>query len=148
MLAGRKNQPITKQDLQATIGRINNPDKPKLVHSVSEMTVWRIEHPESGRGPFTHESRRGFASDAMVCLTEPIEHGYRGIGQHYGFNSVKAMLMSIERLTLLHEHGFHIQTYKSTDHTVLPDGQVAFLKSKAELLESVPVKEFPFRNHF
>lgn len=84
----------------------------------------------------------------MVCLTEPIEYGYRGMGQHYGFNSVKAMFMSIDRLTLLHEHGFHIQTYTSRDHTVLPDGQVAFLKSKAELLESVPVKEFSFHNHF
>ena len=116
------------------------------------MKLFRIEHPESGQGPFTHQAGRGrFASDAMVYLTEPQEmcsHLRSGAAHHYAFESPEKMMGAIERFILLREYGFHFSVYESHEHIILPDGQVAFIKEKAIRLESYPVHEFPFENYF
>ncbi len=114
--------------------------------------VFRIEHPESGKGPFTHDAGRGrFASDAMVWLHEPQEFyknlGY-GMGFHYAFKSISVLWGAVTSLVLLRECGFHIQVWESQEHVVLPDGQVAFTKSKARLVRADLVHEFPFEDYF
>ena len=117
------------------------------------MKVFRIEHPESGRGPFTHDTGRNiFAADAMVYLNEPQEM-CKGLGRGgcpliYAFDSAERMMAGIDRFILLRECGFHFSVYESHYHIVLPDGQVAFDKDKATRLETYPVAEFPFENYF
>lgn len=109
--------------------------------------VFRIEHPVSGRGPFTHDAGPVFASDAMVWLHEPQEF-YRGLGSglgfHYAFKSINVLWGAVQKTVLLRELGFHIQVWESQEHVVLPDGQVAFTKSKAKLVRSDEIHEFPF----
>lgn len=116
------------------------------------MKVFRIEHPESGQGPFTHDAGRGrFASDAMVYLVEPQEmcsHLRSGSGYHYAFESMPILMAAIQSFVLLREYGFHISVYDSNEHIVLPDGQVAFDLDKATKVESHQMHEFPFENYF
>lgn len=122
--------------------------KQQYQKSTEPRTIYRLEHPESGKGPYTHTSRAGFASDAMRYITEPIEMGYRGMmGHHFAFDSVASLWSAIDRLVLLSEFGFHIQTYEVTECLVFEDGQVAFSKDKSTLISSVRVREFPFRDH-
>lgn len=114
--------------------------------------VFRIEHPVSGRGPFTHDAGPNvFASDAMVWLHEPQEF-YRslgaGMGFHYAFKSINVLWGAVQKMVLLRELGFHIQVWESQEYVVLPDGQVAFTKSKAKLVRSDMVHEFPFEEFF
>jgi hypothetical protein len=116
------------------------------------MKVYRIEHPESRQGPFTHNAGPGrFASDAMVYLTEPQDMASNlriGTGHHYAFKSIEHLMAAIQSFVLLREYGFHISVYESNEHVVLPDGQVAFMRDKAKMLESHEMHEFPFENHF
>lgn len=121
--------------------------------STEVLKVFRIEHPESGQGPFTHQTGRGiFAADAMVYMKEPQEMckglGRGGCPLRYAFDSPETMMGNIERFILLRECGFNFSVYESHYHIVLPDGQVAFSKEKATLLETHPVAEFPFENYF
>jgi hypothetical protein len=116
------------------------------------MKVFRIEHPESGKGPFTHNAGRGrFASDAMVYLKEPQEMCKRlrsGAPHHYAFKCMESLMGSIQRFVLLREYGFHISVYESKEHIVLPDGQVAFIHEKAAKLCSHEMHLFPFEEYF
>ncbi|HEX9136130.1 MAG TPA: hypothetical protein VF905_04185 [Nitrospirota bacterium] len=116
------------------------------------MKLFRIEHPESRQGPFTHNAGRGrFASDAMVYMKEPQEmcEGLRcGAPHHYAFESPAHLMAAIQSFVLLREYGFHIAVYDSNEHIVLPDGQVAFIKDKAVMVESHEMHEFPFENYF
>lgn len=115
--------------------------------------VFRIEHPESGKGPFVHNAGPGrFASDAMVCLAEPSEFNAPqlrgGSGHIYAFIDPWALMSAVHSLVILREYGFHFTIYDSNEHVVLPDGQVAFVKDKAKKIASYPVHEFPFDDYF
>lgn len=109
------------------------------------MLIYRIEHPESGKGPFTHTGKRGFASDAMHCIAEPIEMGYSGAGyHHFGFDSKKSMRRAIMRYSVLAEHGMQILVFSSSEQIIFEDGQVAFRRENATLLERHDITSFDF----
>lgn len=117
------------------------------------MKVFRIEHPDSGKGPYTHHSGRGlFASDAMRNLAEPSE--FKGVdlrhcsGYHFAFKDMDVLMWAVQNSVLLREYGFHFSVYESNEHLVLPDGQVAFVKDKAKMLASYQIHEFPFDDYF
>ncbi|MGE8452778.1 MAG: hypothetical protein ACN6OP_19590 [Pseudomonadales bacterium] len=132
--------------------RLDNPKLAKIVVETEPRMVLRIEHPESKRGPFTHDAGRGrFASDAMVWLHEPQDfHKSLGssTGYHWAFRDSEVLLGAVARMVLLREYGFHIQVYESVEHVVLPDGQVAFRKEKARLVRADAPQDFPFEDYF
>lgn len=136
--------------LRTKTGTVEKPVQPKTSHEL--LKIYRIEHPESGKGPFTHNAGVGrFASDAMVYMTEPHEmcEGLRcGCPHYYAFETMGHLMASIERFVLLREYGFHIAVYESNEHIVLPDGQVAFIMEKANKLSSHEIHEFPFEEYF
>lgn len=127
-------------------------EKQKIITEYTPREVYRIEHPESGQGPFTHQSGRGlFASDAMVYMKEPQEmcEGLRcGSSHHYAFVSMDILMRNVQRFVLLREYGFHFSVYESNEYLILPDGQVAFIMEKSKRLLTTPVHEFPFENYF
>lgn len=88
----------------------------------------------------------------MVCLAEPSDFNapqlHYGGGHHYAFVDPWKMMAAISSLVLLSEMNFHFAIYDSQEHVVLPDGQVAFVMSKATKVETYPVREFPFENYF
>ena len=111
--------------------------------------VFRIEHPISGKGPFTHDERKGhrFPSDAMVLLKEPQDYKTLQLGynsrHYYAFKDVKTMMRSIQSFVTLREFGFHFSEYESVESIIMPCGQVAFALDKATKIRSLPVHEFP-----
>ena len=133
----------------------NDKSSPHLTECLTEYDkrlVFRIEHPESGKGPYTHNSGRGiFASDAMVCLAEPNDFNAPqlriGSPHRYGFESIEKLFAAVQSLVLLRELGFHITVYESNEHVVLPDGQVAFIKEKSVQLRSNEIHEFPYDDY-
>lgn len=88
----------------------------------------------------------------MVYLTEPQEMykplGRGGCPHHYAFIGIAELMGAIQSFVLLREYGFHISVYESTEHIVLPDGQVAFIKDKSTQVETHQMHEFPFENYF
>lgn len=126
--------------------------KPTVIATSHEpMKVYRIEHPESGKGPFTHDSGRGrFASDAMRYITEPQDMASNlriGCPHHYAFTTPWTLMEAVQSMVLLREYGFHISIYNSTEHIVLPDGQVAFIKDKSVRESTYEICEFPFEEY-
>lgn len=126
--------------------------KPVVIETSREaLKIFRIEHSESGKGPFSHQCERNrFASDAMVYMTEPqdMSPNIDRRGFHYAFDSMEHCMGAIQSVVLLREMGFNISVYESHEHVVLPDGQVAFTKSKAIRLETYPIHLFPFEEYF
>jgi hypothetical protein len=130
--------------------QIKKPEPPKV--DFAPRTIIRIEHPVSGKGPFTHDGGRlGFPSDAMNVMKEPQEFGVsalqHGAGWHYAFTDSMAMMRAVRSLVSLRQYGFHIQALESKEHIVLPDGQVAFIKDKSTVSVSLPIHEFPFEDY-
>lgn len=134
-------------------GTSRQPD-PVIQLSTETRRVFRIEHPESGQGPFTHQGKRvRFASDAMRLLKEPQDFNVTGVsltggGWHYAFDSAERMMGAIDRFVLLREEGFHFAVYDTSYHVVLPDGQVAFDKTTAVLVGTHECHEFPYEDYF
>lgn len=88
----------------------------------------------------------------MVWLTEPSEFKGAGLndftGHIYAFISPEKMMAAIDRFIVLRELGFYFQEWESSEHKVLPDGQVAFFREKSKLIGEWPCHEFPFDNYF
>lgn len=127
--------------------------KPVVIPTSREpLKVYRIEHPDSGKGPFTHDSGRGrFASDAMRYITEPQDMASNlriGSPHIFAFETPWVLMEAVQSLVMLREYGFHISVYDSNEHIVLPDGQVAFIKDKSVREATYPICDFPFEDHF
>lgn len=126
---------------------------PKVISPTYDTRiVFRVEHSVSGKGPFTHGHDKGiWASDAMRYMEEPTD--FPGVKAHvgsrhwYAFTDAKTMLHNIDRFVILRELDFLFSVYESKEHLVFPDGQVAFVMSKATKLKSYNVANFPFEEY-
>lgn len=119
---------------------------------VIDNLVFRIEHPESGNGPFSHRfdghSYPYLGVDAMEYMEEPSEfpgfQEFRVREFNYAFATPTRLDRVVRSYARLNELGFHIAVYRAPEYIAFPDGQIAFKKDEAELIESYPVCDFDF----
>lgn len=103
------------------------------------MRIFRIEHPDTGKGPFTHFSENGVDGYGrfMRYMKEPNEFKHSKpyhYGVHYfGFSGEEYLLAATQDRWKLHDVGFRVVVLEVGDEHCIeyPDGQVAFIRKHA-----------------
>lgn len=103
------------------------------------MKVYRLEHSDSGKGPFTHLPSKGECGGGrfMRVMKEPedFKHSKKYLqGVHYfGFKGAEHLLSALSDRWRLHDLGFRVVVVEvvEDDCIVYPDGQVAFVYKSA-----------------
>ena len=112
--------------------------------SNTEKIIYRVQHQESGLGPFHHSER---CVDAISYVTDPSDfpmmerfRDCRWQESHYfGWKSISDLLSFIRNINMLRVNGFVVvKLLINTDNSLFyPDGQVAFLKRNIKETEVI-----------
>lgn len=124
--------------------------KPTLTWTEGTRIVFRLEHPESGMGPFTHQpSGGGFASDGMYNLNVPSDIATNWVGGdlHFAFDTIYSLEAGVMSYMTLRQFGINIAIYEVDTCLIYPDKQIGFNKKEARLKSTHAIADFPFEDY-
>ena len=110
------------------------------------MLVYRIEHQETGLGPWMQSCRdRVYYQDAFSYITDPddMDPSVYVHGKFFGVSDKMFFILKITNFRLL-RNVFNLSTYEveKGHYHQYEDGQVLFDKNHATKIDSIPVIEF------
>ena len=112
------------------------------------MLVYRLEHKNSGLGPFEHATQYASIVKSLVFHKDPDsfkEEYERHTAEHvFGWSTQEACLSFTkpgrDGLFVRYKFTRNVYDIHARDAIVYPDGQVSFLKAKAVLVGEIPFK--------
>lgn len=110
------------------------------------IKVYRLEHKLSGLGPFEHGSQYASIVKSLTFHKDPDtykdQYSKHTKNHVFGWTSEEAMLNFIkpnrEGLFVRYKFTRNVYDVVDQDAIVYPDGQVSFLKDKAQLICEIP----------
>lgn len=99
------------------------------------MKVYRLEHKDSGLGPFEHNNGQQSIIEYLIYHDDPHDHlspvvleSVMNDGWIYGWKNRELIRKFVKpgRQKLVTSHGFIIKRYEPTTYIMLSDGQVIF----------------------
>lgn len=121
-----------------------------MIWEAGTRTVFRLEHPESGMGPFTHQPPQGgFPSDGMYNLNVPSDIATNWVGGDifFAFDTIYALEAGVMSYMSLRQYGFHIAIYEVEKFLMYPDKQIGFYKKESVLKSTHAIADFPFEDY-
>lgn len=107
--------------------------------------IWRMEHSESRKGPFTHQGDTVHSGiDMSVVKIDPQWSKVCDLigGYHlYGWVNPLKMYGMIRYPMGWQEKGFHIHIYDAKRSVVFTDDQCAFQQEDVTLVETISIRE-------
>lgn len=143
--AVRKQSPEFREAFPNPLAKKDKKVLPDWTVETGPKRVWRLEHGETGVGPFVHPSGVNRYLSIVHVVFEP---RYSEIGSAVGSNAIFACdnpflaLCMMERPIYFREHGFVYREYEVQKHMLYRDGQVAFQRDEAKLIQTYSIPEF------
>jgi len=148
IMAGQayRNQPEAKRQLYPSQQKGEHKTRlPDWTLETGPKRVWRLEQRETGTGPFSHPSGvNRYLSIVHVVFEPTFSHISTALSSQaiFGCDNPFLAWCLMERPIYFREHGFVYREYEVQRHMFYRDGQVAFERDEAKLIQTYEIPEF------